>query len=465
LGVPNPYVGLRPFRTDEAVLFFGRRQQTMDLLARLLDRISNEVADEPDQLPVLQLALMRTWEGWTKNASSDPIDVPDYLRVGGVKDSLSRDAESSLEGMTEPQILLTKKIFQALTDTDTNNRRMRRPMRLSQLERITEAGKQEVLGILARFRDGGRSFVLMQDVPGSDDLLIDISHEALIRRWPRLAEWVDEEASWKGVYLDLVDAVKRKKALLHDSDLQVAVEWRKRVRPSIAWAERYAPGFDAAMEYLEQSEKEQHRRQLEEVNRRRESERSRRLRWLLGASIAIVLAMGAIAWSAKRARDEAVLQSIRAAANGEEANEQRAIAGRALDMLRKSMSIREAALNNDQQALTALTSGMQPSSIRFQARATDLKYKNPSGLEVYNFKLFPDPATLPKGGQSVAFVTYLADHPTFRNTLMTSGPSRKFVASYIGWGCLHRIVALVEYKDLNKAAEVSEFDMRTALGW
>ena len=108
---------------------------------------------------------------------------------------------------------------------------------------------------------------------------------------------------------------------------------------------------------------------------------------------------------------------------------------------------------------------MQPSSIRFQARAADLKYKNPSGLEVYNFELFPDPATLPKGDQSVAFVTYLADHPTFRNTLMTSGPSRKFVASYIGWGCLHRIVALVEYKDLNKAAEVSEFDMRTALGW
>ena len=63
-------------------------------------------------------------------------------------------------------------------------------------------------------------------------------------------------------------------------------------------------------------------------------------------------------------------------------------------MLRKSMLIREAALNNNQQALTALTSGMGPSSIHFQARATDLKYKNPLGQEVYNFELFPDPATL-----------------------------------------------------------------------
>src|SRR5262249_10213415 len=132
------------------------------ITARLLDRISNEVVDEPDQLPVLQLALMRTWEGWKKSTSSDPIDVPDYLKVGGVKEAVSRDAESALEGMTESQILLTKKVFQALTDTDTNNRRVRHPMRLSQLERITDVSKEEALGILARFRDGGRSFVLMQ---------------------------------------------------------------------------------------------------------------------------------------------------------------------------------------------------------------------------------------------------------------------------------------------------------------
>ena len=31
----NPYVGLRPFRSDEALLFFGRRKQTAELLDRL----------------------------------------------------------------------------------------------------------------------------------------------------------------------------------------------------------------------------------------------------------------------------------------------------------------------------------------------------------------------------------------------------------------------------------------------
>ena len=31
----NPFVGLRPFGSDEALLFFGRREQTVDLLERL----------------------------------------------------------------------------------------------------------------------------------------------------------------------------------------------------------------------------------------------------------------------------------------------------------------------------------------------------------------------------------------------------------------------------------------------
>src|SRR5580765_4751896 len=31
----NPFVGLRPFESDESLLFFGRQEQTMELLQRL----------------------------------------------------------------------------------------------------------------------------------------------------------------------------------------------------------------------------------------------------------------------------------------------------------------------------------------------------------------------------------------------------------------------------------------------
>src|SRR2546421_5265318 len=32
---PNPFVGLRPFNSDEALLFFGRREQVIELLQQL----------------------------------------------------------------------------------------------------------------------------------------------------------------------------------------------------------------------------------------------------------------------------------------------------------------------------------------------------------------------------------------------------------------------------------------------
>ena len=35
LPFPNPFVGLRPFKTEESLLFFGRNEQTIELLQRL----------------------------------------------------------------------------------------------------------------------------------------------------------------------------------------------------------------------------------------------------------------------------------------------------------------------------------------------------------------------------------------------------------------------------------------------
>ena len=60
--------------------------------------------------------------------------------------------------------------------------------------------------------------------------------------------WVAEEAESKRVYLDLVDAVERKKALFRGPDLQVALKWRERTKPTEGWARRYGPGFKEAMD-------------------------------------------------------------------------------------------------------------------------------------------------------------------------------------------------------------------------
>ncbi|HEU4435325.1 MAG TPA: hypothetical protein VFR51_18200, partial [Pyrinomonadaceae bacterium] len=61
---------------------------------RLLDRILNDAGEEGDQLPVMQHAMMRTWEKW--RAATDPvIDLEHYEAAGTLKLALSNDAEEA----------------------------------------------------------------------------------------------------------------------------------------------------------------------------------------------------------------------------------------------------------------------------------------------------------------------------------------------------------------------------------
>jgi hypothetical protein len=142
----------------------------------------------------------------------------------------------------------------------------------------------------------------------------------------------------------------------------------------------------------------------------------------------------------------------------------RVVAEDASNRIRQSLLIRQAALSGDRAKLDDLLAKLeQNENIRFTATARDLHYKS-GGQDIYQFALFPRPETLPSGDDAVAFVTYVADHPTFQNTLMTAGESRQFRATYTGWGCLNPILALTEYVDTRKAPTVTVFNMCKELG-
>lgn len=252
------------------------------ITSQLVDHVLNDVGDEPDQLPVMEHALMRTWEAWQAAGSNGPIDLPHYLAVGGAKDALSRDAEAAIQSMTPAEMALTEAVFQALTDTDPSRRKIRRPARFSQLAAIGGVSIVEVQQIVNRFREGGRSFLIVQPVPNSTDALVDISHESLIRHWAKLRSWVESEDESKRIYLDLVDAVQGQKALLRDPDLRIALDWREKKKPTAAWARRYDDRFVPAMEFLNASREAA----------RREGEERRRLEQLPRLRLAAIVFFG-----------------------------------------------------------------------------------------------------------------------------------------------------------------------------
>jgi hypothetical protein len=282
---------------------------------QLVDRVLNDAGDEHDQLPVMEHALMRTWENWLTAGGKGPVDLSHYVAAGTARDALSRDADSALRGMTAGELALTETLFKGLTDTDASNRRIRRPARLSELALVSGRPVQEIRDIIDRFRTGGRSFLNVQEEPETNDGIVDISHESLIRQWAALRKWVDEEAESKRVYLDLVNAVQRRRALLHDADLQVALDWRQKNRPTEAWARRYSALFPQVIEFLDASQAQKNREEAEKARAAMESLRRTR-QTVAVVSCLLVIAMLAAAFAfgqwkeAARQKQQAVNQTI-----------------------------------------------------------------------------------------------------------------------------------------------------------
>lgn len=254
---------------------------------RLTDRLLNETFDTRDDLPVLQHALMRTWDQWRRKSQGE-IDVEDYEGIGTIRDALSRDADASLSGLDERGLLLAKRLFQALTTVDSANRGIRRPARLHAVAERCGVDPADVWTIVARFRSGGRSFLVVSSEDVEDDPVIDISHESLIRQWKALGHWVHEERESIQVYRRLAESARLHRAgrsgLYRDPDLQVALDWRAAESPNAAWAAHLGEDYEPAMAFLDAS-----RRARDEWRAEKEFERRwRRLRLLL-LSLVLVL--------------------------------------------------------------------------------------------------------------------------------------------------------------------------------
>ena len=231
----------------------------------LLTRLVNDVGDNPDQLSILQHALNRTWAHWENvDQRRGPIDLPHYEAIGTMARALDQHAEKAYAELGNPdekqsrKQKICEKIFKALTDKGTDVRGIRRPTKLGTLCALADAGEAEVVEVIDVFRKPSRSF-LMPPVPEvlDADSKIDISHESLMRVWEHLKLWADEEAESARMYRRLAVAAglyaAGQASLWRDPELQLADDWRKENQPTEAWAQRYHPGFDGAIGFLEES--------------------------------------------------------------------------------------------------------------------------------------------------------------------------------------------------------------------
>src|SRR5688500_20405897 len=95
------------------------------------NRLLNDGGDNPDQLPILQHALMRTWEHWQANRrNGEPIGMEHYEAIGTMSSALSRHADEAFNELPDARSReIAEKLFKALTERGSDNREIRRPTR------------------------------------------------------------------------------------------------------------------------------------------------------------------------------------------------------------------------------------------------------------------------------------------------------------------------------------------------
>ncbi|MGH8472237.1 MAG: hypothetical protein ACREVJ_07265, partial [Gammaproteobacteria bacterium] len=236
---------------------------------RLIQRLLNDVGDNPDQLPILQHALMRTWDHWAATEKDDVvIDLDHYEAIGGMAEALSRHADEAFNELPDDTSkAIVERLFKCITRKGSDNREMRFPTRLGELCSAIGAEQAQIMAVADVYRREGRSFLMPPpEVRLTADSLIDIAHESLIRIWGRLRTWVDEEAQSIRIYRRLAETSALYKqgeaGLWRDPDLQIALRWRTRNGPNEAWAQRYHPGFADAIGFLDKSHAAARRRKL-----------------------------------------------------------------------------------------------------------------------------------------------------------------------------------------------------------
>ncbi|HEY1023214.1 MAG TPA: hypothetical protein VGE06_12925, partial [Flavisolibacter sp.] len=217
---------------------------------------------------------------------------------GGMEKALSNHSDEAMEGMSTEEVATAKRMFQALTTVDENGRKIRRPVRLSELERLTGAGRQELFAIVQRFVEGNKSFLVVSPIPGREDWLLDISHESLIRQWNTLNEWVEEENEAVRVYQRLTETAllyeQGQGDLLSNNELQRVLDWKASFSPDLNWATRYSPYAEKTFAFLAASEKHRRAIQAEKEKQVRQKKRNRRL--LVTGLIMVILIISAFAF-------------------------------------------------------------------------------------------------------------------------------------------------------------------------
>lgn len=265
---------------------------------------------EPGAMPLLSHALLETWH----RRRGRTMTVSAYLASGGVSGAIAETADAVFQDQLDAdQQAIARNIFQRLTQLgeDETVADTRRRIGFDELIRTSEdaAPVREVLTLLADAR-----------LITTDEGVVEVAHEALIREWPTLRNWLEQDREGLRLHRHLTLAAesweRRRRdvgELYRGTRLSQAMEWAEANPAALSGLETAFLDASRALAERDAAEREaQRRRELEAAQALAETQRQaaeqlrRRARYLAGAFVLAVGMAGLALWQGERARQSAV---------------------------------------------------------------------------------------------------------------------------------------------------------------
>lgn len=187
----------------------------------LVDLIIRDVGQEPGNLPLLEFCLTQLWE----RQEFREINHDAYKAIGGVQQALANHADAVYAEFTEQEQEQLRHIFLRLVRPGQGTEDTRQVASLEQI-------RAEDRALVTRLADK-RLIVTGRDEERGEET-VEVVHEALIRRWQTLRQWVYEEREflvWQEKLRVLLEqweeSGRDEGALLRGLPLDEALRWEK----------------------------------------------------------------------------------------------------------------------------------------------------------------------------------------------------------------------------------------------
>jgi ABC-type long-subunit fatty acid transport system fused permease/ATPase subunit len=208
----------------------------------LVETIVNDVAMAPGGLPLLEHALFELW----KRRQYSKLTLAAYHASGAVKAAIAETAEKTFKSFGPAEQVIARRIMTRLTQLGDGTEDTRRRVSMEQL--VTSEEEVEIVERIVAAMVAAR-LLTTSGIPAESDEMpksyVDVSHEALIRNWPRLQAWLDEDRTGFRLHNQITEAAEewhlagRDEALLYmGPKLDKAQEWRGRNEANLNSLER-----------------------------------------------------------------------------------------------------------------------------------------------------------------------------------------------------------------------------------